>query len=141
MSGLDVEGLLKRQKRLKISDDNAVPEFKQMLATADNTSVIEEATKQMSEVIRTLITDSRGGKFYGQAIENLRVMREELTQLEEPGLYNTFVDKLKTDLLGGELGGDRRDLLWEVKKNKLGLISQHECEVSDVTEDQATEVS
>lgn len=141
MSGLDVDALLKREKRQKITADNSIPEFKQMLDTADDLSVIEEASKQMSTIIRSLITHSLGDSGYSRAIENLAVMREELINMEEPGLYNDFLRDLKKKLLAGELGGDRRDMLWEIRKARLGLIDKKSSETSEVTEEEATEVS
>jgi ATP-dependent DNA helicase 2 subunit 2 len=140
LSGLDVDALLSREKRVKITRDNAIPEFKQMLETAEDISSIEEAAKQMGTIIRSLITHSLGDSGYGRAIANVATMREELINMEEPGLYNDFVKDLKKRLLGGELGGDRRDMMWEIRKAKLGLIDNKASEVSEVTEDQATEV-
>lgn len=140
MSGLDVDALLGREKRAKITTENAIPEFKQMLETAEDISSIEEAAKQMGAITRSLITYSLGDSGYGRAIANLATMREELINMEEPALYNDFVKDLKKRLLGGELGGDRRDMMWEIRKAKLGLIDKRASEVSDVTEDEATEV-
>jgi ATP-dependent DNA helicase 2 subunit 2 len=111
-----------------------------MVGMADNLSVIEEAAKQMGIIIRSLITHSLGDSGYGRAVENLTVMREELIEMEEPGLYNDFVVDLKKKLLAGELGGDRRDMLWEIRKAKLGLIEKKTSEVSNVTEEEAMEV-
>ncbi len=95
----------------------------------------------MSSIIRSLITHSLGDSGYGRALENLAVMREELIEMDEPGLYNEFVGDLKKRLLEGELGGDRRDMMWEIRKQKLGLIDKNKSEVSDVTEEKALEVS
>jgi ATP-dependent DNA helicase 2 subunit 2 len=141
LSGLDVEALLGREKRAKITTENAIPEFKQMLETAEDLSSIQEAAKQMATIIRSLITHSLGDSGYGRAIANIATMREELINMEEPDLYNDFVADLKRRLLAGELGGDRRDMMWEIRKAKLGLIDKKASEISEVTEDQATEVS
>ncbi len=140
MSGLDVDALLGREKRAKITTENAIAEFKQMLETAEDISSIKEAAKQMGTIIRSLITHSLGDSGYGRAIANLATMREELINMEEPDLYNNFVKDLKKRLLGGELGGDRRDMMWEIRKARLGLIDKKASEVSDVTENEVTEV-
>ena len=140
LSGLDVDALLGREKRAKITTDNAIPEFKQMLETAEDINVVEEAAKQMGTIIRSLIMHSLGDSGYGRAIANLATMREELINMEEPGLYNDFVRDLKKRLLGGELGGDRRDMMWEIRKAKLGLIDKKVSEISDVMEAEVTEV-
>ncbi|KAI9795201.1 MAG: ATP-dependent DNA helicase II subunit 2 [Peltula sp. TS41687] len=137
LSGLNVEELLGREKRSTISPDNAVPEFKQLLATAQNTEAIQDTSKQMSSVIVSLIKHSLGDSGYGRAIENLRVMREELIGMEEPRLYNDFVKDLKKKLLAEQLNGDRREMWWEVRRNQLGLVTDKESEVSDVAEDEA----
>jgi ATP-dependent DNA helicase 2 subunit 2 len=111
-----------------------------MLEMAEDISLIEEAAKQMGTIIRSLITHSLGDSGYGRATANLATMREELINMEEPGLYNDFVKDLKKRLLGGQLGGDRRDMMWEIRKAKLGLIDKKASEVSDVTEEEVTEV-
>lgn len=141
ISGLDVDALLGATKRTKISQDNAVPEFKQLLASAEEISTVEDAAKQMGAIVRSLITDSTADNDYGRAAEDMRVMREELVALEEPGFYNSFVRDLKKRLLAGELGGDRRDMWWRVRTTGLGLVHQGESEPSDVTIAEAEEVS
>lgn len=140
LSGLDVDSLLGKEKRAKISNDNAIPEFKQMLETTEDPNGIEEAAKQLSAIIREQITESFGDSGYGRAIEELRVMKEELTSLEEPLLYNNFIRDLKKGLLAGELGGERREMWWEIRKNRLGMIDSKKSEVSEVTEEEAEEV-
>ncbi|KAH8815692.1 SPOC like C-terminal domain-containing protein [Xylogone sp. PMI_703] len=139
LSGLDVEALLGQEKRQKISHDNAVPEFRQMLTTAESVSSIQEAANQMASIIRTLVTRSLGDSGYGRALENLRVMREELLSLEEPTIYNDFIRDFKKRTTKGELGGDRRDFWWEIRKNRLGLIDNATFEFSDVSEQEASE--
>ena len=68
-------------------------------------------------------------------------MREEMIEVEEPGVYNTILRKLKEKLLKGELGGERKDFWYEVRKNRLGLVDKKSSERSDVSEDRAREVS
>ncbi|KAL1873454.1 hypothetical protein VTK73DRAFT_952 [Phialemonium thermophilum] len=135
ISGLDVDALLGQKKKIKITMENAVPEFKQMLASAEQISTIENATKQMGGIVLNLIRASSGSSNYDRAAENIRVMREELISLEEPELYNKFLRDLKDKLFKGDLGGDRRDL-WRQKIVGLGLnlITQQESEASEVTE-------
>ncbi|KAL8370347.1 hypothetical protein RB595_000634 [Gaeumannomyces hyphopodioides] len=142
MSGLDVDALLGKEgpkKRAKISVENSVPEFKQMLAAADEVSTIEDATRQMGVIIRDLIQNSMGDANYDRATENMRVMRDELVALEEPELYNDFLRSLKKMIAAGELCGDRREMWWYIKLGKLGLVSKKESEVSPVTEEEALE--
>ena len=142
MSGLDVDALLgEESKSKKISSDNAVPDLKRILATAEQVSDFEDAAKQMGVIIRALITDSFGDSKYDQAMECLGVLREELTNLDEPGLFNTFAKDMKKSLLSGALGGDRRDFWFRVRESKMGLIDSRQSEMSDVSPEQATEVS
>lgn len=142
ISGLDVDALLGEEERKEeIDPDNAVPEFKQMLAATEEVAQIEEAAKQMGAIITTFITESFGDAKYARAMECLGVMREELTNLEEPGLYNTFVRDMKKQLLSGDLGGDRRDFWFKVRWSRMGLIDKKQSEVSTVSPEEADEVS
>lgn len=140
LSGLNVEELLGHEKRTKISPENAIPEFKQFLATTEDPGAIEDATKQLSTIILSQIKDSFGDSGYGRAIEEMHVMRDELIALEEPALYNTFLKDLKVKLQANELGGDRRDLWWEIRGNGLGLIDEGQSEFSDVRQEDARAV-
>lgn len=139
LSGLDIDSLLGQSRQTKtISPENAIPEFKQKIATADDDSIVEDAVKQMGQIIRKLIEDSFADLFYSRAAENLRVMREELIGLELPGIYNKFLASLKKSILTGELNGDRREMWFKhIIGGKLGLITSEESDVSDVTEEQA----
>ncbi|KAL1843419.1 hypothetical protein VTJ49DRAFT_1769 [Mycothermus thermophilus] len=108
LSGLDIDALLGEKPRKTISSENAIPEFKQMLATAADDATVESAAKQMGEIVRKLVRDSFADVLYPRAAENLHVMRDELIALELPGVYN-----------------------------KLGLITEDESEVSEVTAEEA----
>jgi ATP-dependent DNA helicase 2 subunit 2 len=112
-----------------------------MGAAADD-KTIASAVKQMGEIITTLIRESFADINYDRAAENLRVLREELIDLEEPGQYNGFVRDLKKKIVGFELDGDRMDM-WtgRIVAGRLGLITDQESEPSNVTEDEAKEVS
>ncbi|KAI4265113.1 MAG: hypothetical protein L6R35_007198, partial [Caloplaca aegaea] len=93
--------------------------------------------QQLGTVIEARITDSFGDIAYARALEEIGVMREELIELEEPDVYNSFAKALKEKLLAEKLGGNRRDFWWEFRKSKLGLIDQRTLETSTVTEDDA----
>ncbi|KAM5351320.1 hypothetical protein ACJ41O_004043 [Fusarium nematophilum] len=140
ISGLDVDALLgEGEKKGTIDPDNAVPEFKQILAATEELSEIEDAAKQMGAIITTFVTDSFGDAKYPRAMECLGVMREELINMEEPGLYNTFVRDMKKQLLSGALGGDRRDFWFKIRWSRMGLIDKKQSEVSDVSAEDADE--
>ncbi|KAH7170292.1 SPOC like C-terminal domain-containing protein [Dactylonectria macrodidyma] len=139
ISGLDVDALLGEGEKGDIDPDNAVPGFKQALAVTEELSEIEDATKQMGAITNALITESFGDSKYAQAMECLAVMREELINLEEPGLYNTYVRDMKKQLLSGALGGDRRDFWFKIRWTRMGLIEKKQSEVSDVTPEEVEE--
>ena len=141
ISGLDVDALLGEDTKGKITPENAVPDFKRALASSSAVSEIEESAKQMGEIIQSLVTDSFGDSKYARAIECIGAMREELINMEEPALYDSFVRELKKGLLSGALGGDRRDFWFKIRWSRLGLVEKSQSEVSAVTEDEAEEVS
>ncbi|KAI6091863.1 ATP-dependent DNA helicase II subunit 2 [Hypoxylon rubiginosum] len=143
ISGLDVDALLNQpqNKRTKIEPDNAIPGFKQMVEYASEESEIEDAAKQMGSIIRSLITNSLGDSGYDRAVENLGVFKDTMVRWEMPELYNSFLTDFKKRLLSGELGGDRRELWWQMKgaRGALGLIDQSVSEPSKVTSEEAAE--
>lgn len=141
LSGLDVDALLHQEKRAKISASNAIPEFKQTLSHAENVETIGDAVRQMANIVEDQIRNSLGDANYDRAAENLGVMRDELVSYEEPTLYNDFLKRLKEKLLKEELGEDRRELWWLLRRNKLGLIDRQQSDRSEITEDEAKEVS
>lgn len=140
LSDLDVAALLsqdpKRTTR-RIDPKNAVPEFKQILETSEKMEEIHDSCKQLKFIIFDWIRHSVGDSGYGRAVEGTRVMREEMVELDEPSPYNEFMKELKKKVLGGELGGDRREFWFRVRQNRLRPISKGECEASDTTEEEA----
>ena len=66
-------------------------------------------------------------------------MREEMIEMEEPGIWNDFVRGLKAKLLSEELGGDRREMWAEMRLHRLGLIEKKHSPPSVVTEEEAKE--
>lgn len=150
ISGLDIDALLggggpnikKESDELrKISPDNAIPEFKQALASTVSVKQIEGFTEQMGKIVESLIASSTGEVNYARAAENMRVMREELISFEEPAIYNTFLTSLKEKLVAEKLGGPRLDMWWTVRMSGLGLITSKESDESTVTDEEAQEVS
>ncbi|KAL2810409.1 SPOC like C-terminal domain-containing protein [Aspergillus granulosus] len=137
LSGLDIDALLSQEKRVRISPNNAIPEFKQTLAHAENIETTKDAVTQMRAIIEAQVKHSLGDANYDRVIEGLGVIREELISYEEPRLYNDFLRELKEKILKEKLGGDRRELWWLLKRSKLGLIDQKQSELSDVTEEDA----
>ena len=142
LSGLDVDALLGgKKKKAKISPDNPIPEFRQMLDQAEDLDIVRDAVKQLCSIIEQQIKDSFSDLAYGRAIEELSVLRDEMIELEEPRIYNDSVRALKQKLLSDELGGDRREMWDLVRKNHLGLVEKKVSERSSVTEEEAKLVS
>jgi ATP-dependent DNA helicase 2 subunit 2 len=137
LSGLDIDALLGNPKRVKIDSSNLIPSFKNALAASDDLETIQEAADAMASEIRALIKNSVGESGYGRALEALRVMREEITELEEPEIWNAFIRGLKADLLEGKLNGNRKDMWWKIRGSKYGLVDRKRSLVSDVTEEEA----
>ncbi|KAI0143546.1 Ku70/Ku80 N-terminal alpha/beta domain-containing protein [Xylariaceae sp. FL1272] len=141
ISGLDIDALLQlpENKRGPIDPDNAIPEFKQKVESADDQDTVEDAMKQMGTIVRNLVTNCFGDREYGRAIEYIGVLRETAIDYEFPNLFNKFVEDFKTRLLSGALGGSRRELWFMLKRAKLGLIDNKTSEPSKVTPDEAAE--
>jgi len=140
-SGLDVTTLLAvRTKKNYISPENAIPEFKQILANAEEISTIKDAILQFGKIVEDWIKHSLGESGYDRALEGIRIMREECVEMEEPDEFNTFSMSLKKKLLKEELGGNRRELWWKIRMQKLGLIDKNISPVSSVDEEEAKAV-
>lgn len=108
---------------------------------AENVEAIIDAVKQMGAIIEDQIKHSLGDANHDRVIEGLGTLREELVEYEEPAAYNELLQELKKKILGDELGGDRKELWWLLRKSKLGLIDRNESERSEVMEDEANKVS
>lgn len=108
-----------------------------MLARAEDIDDIRDAVNQMTSIVEKQIEDSFGESNYARAVEELGVMKTELTELEEPVLYNDVLRGLKEKIFGQELGGDRREMWWAIRKNRMGLIDKRISTVSDVSEEEA----
>lgn len=135
-----MDSLLHQEKRTKISNDNAIPEFKQALSVAQNIDTVQDATKQMSDIIENQVQHSLGDANYDRVIEMLGVMRDELIDFEEPKFFNDSIRQLKEKTLQGKLGGDRSEFWWFVRKHKIGLIDVTMSDRSDVTVEEGRKV-
>jgi len=137
LSGLNVEELFQVEKKTKISADNAIPEFKQMLAATEDLDAVKDAMKQMTLIVEDQIRHSFADSAYGRALEGLGVMRQEMMELEEPILYNDMLRELKRKIMAGELGGNRKEMWMMIRSRRLGLIDTRLSEVADVTQEEA----
>ena len=138
LSGLDVGALLgSKAKRIRISRENAIPEFRQCIDNAESLDAIKLAAKEFGAIIESQIKDSFADHAYDSALEKLGVFRNEMIEVEEPVAYNDFLRTLKIKLLGDALNGDRREMWWLIKSKKLGLVTKHTSKASDVDDDEA----
>jgi ATP-dependent DNA helicase 2 subunit 2 len=134
-SDLNIDDLLndKTYRLDKISLENAIPDFKRLLDKTDQEDQVKSISKQLGAIIKKVISDSVGNLSYERAIEMIRTMREELEELEMPEVYNGIAGEFKSDLLKEKLGGDRKEMWYLMRRNKLGLL--------EVEEDKGREVS
>ena len=139
LSNLDVKALLAsdpNRDSKRIDSQNAVPEFKQVIANAESVDEVRDACSQLQRIIFEWIAQSTETLGHGKSIEAIRVMREEALELEEPGLYNAMLRQLKDKIVGGDLGG-KREAWYLIKANRLHPISQSETGVSDLDDQNA----
>jgi ATP-dependent DNA helicase 2 subunit 2 len=145
LSGLDIDALLDDGASKSISVENAIPEFRQAINRATSDTEIQNAAKQMGDIIHKLIKESVGDASYDRALENLRVMREEMMEIAMPEIFNDYIKILKPRLLQGELdsnaGGSGREFWIHIKRSKLGLIDEIASDASTITLEEATTVS
>ncbi|KAK3723454.1 ATP-dependent DNA helicase yku80 [Vermiconidia calcicola] len=140
LSDLDVGALLAsdpKRKTKRIDPKNAIPEFKQVFSSAADIEAIQDACKQLKNITFDWIRHSVGDSGYGKAVEAIRVMREELVDFEEPGIFNDFLKELKGKILKEELSGDRKDMWLQLRRSKVTLIHNKEVDESQFTEDEA----
>ncbi|TGZ82213.1 ATP-dependent DNA helicase II subunit 2 [Ascodesmis nigricans] len=126
-SGLDIDELLgissDQKVRIRISLSNAVAEYKQKISADDaDEAVMKEAASEMFNHARELVKTSIADLNYGRARSLLAVVREEMGELEYYGVWNDEFRKLKKDVLGKKLDGDRSDWWEELKRFELGLL-------------------
>lgn len=95
----------------------------------------------MAAIIEMQIKNSLSDANYERVVEGLGTMREELVDYEEPAVYNDLLRRLKKKILGEELGGDRRELWWLVRKGRIGLIDSATSERSEISDEEAKQVS
>lgn len=142
LSDLDVAALLAqdpKRKTKRIDPRNAIPEFIQIFASDDTVELetMYDACKQLKYIIFDWIRHSMGSTGYGRALEGIGAMRAQMLDMEEPGPFNDFMKELKKKVLGGELGGDRAEMWYRIKVNKVCPISKAEFPSSEFTEEEA----
>ncbi|KAK1089314.1 ATP-dependent DNA helicase yku80 [Friedmanniomyces endolithicus] len=125
LSELDIGALLAqdpKRKHKRIDPKNAIPEFRQLIIQAEEDSAVRDACTQLKNIVFDWIRHSVGNSGYGRALEAIRVMREEMVDMETPAIYNEIMQELRTKLLAGDLGEGRGEMRYHVVTKKLGLI-------------------
>ncbi|KAL2074790.1 hypothetical protein VTL71DRAFT_8569 [Oculimacula yallundae] len=136
VSGLDVKDLLtSRKKKNEIAQENAIPEFKQMIEFADKDEDIEKATDHMANVVRQSL-QNKGDAGYPVVYSQMKAFRDEMIDIDMPEKYNDFCRDLKKRIFAEEFG-DQRNFWADFKFQKLGLIRGNGN--TEVTEQEAAE--
>lgn len=144
LSGLDLDALLGPKpsssssgpRATEVDPQNPIPSFRQALDLASSLDAITTAAHNFSKIIESHI-DSFGGKDYPRALEELGVLRDEMIELEEVGVYNDVLKEIKGKLVKGDLGGDRRDFWYLVGKERKGLVVGEKGTMGGVGEEEA----
>lgn len=140
LSDLDVAALLAQdpmRNTKRIDPRNAIPEFVQLFESIVELDDMYDACKQLKYIIFDWIRQSMGSTDYGRALEGIGAMRAQMIDMEEPAPFNDFMKELKKKILGGELGGDRAEMWYRIKVNKVYPISTAEFSSSEFTEEEA----
>lgn len=137
LSGLNVEDLFKKDNKVAISPDNAIPEFKRVLASSEDLETVKQAMKQMTAIVEDQIKTSYADLGYSRALEGIGVMRQEMLELEEPEFFNSMLRELKRKLLSEDLGGNRREMWHMIRTNRMGLIDNRVSHISSVSQEEA----
>ncbi|TKA65641.1 hypothetical protein B0A55_10280 [Friedmanniomyces simplex] len=140
LSELDVGALLAqdpKRKHKRIDPKNAIAEFRQLIEKADEDAAVQDACKQLKDIFFDWIRHSVGNSGYGRALEAIRVMRDEMAEMESPAIYNEIMQDLRSKLLAGELGEGRSEMRYLIVVKKLGLIKASEVP-GGVSDEQAT---
>lgn len=129
LSDLDIGALLsKGRKNKRIDPENAIPEFKQILEASPDSAAVQDACKQLKHIIYDWIRYSVGNYKYGLVLEALGAMRQEMVELEFPDMYNEILRDLKAKVLQGDLGGERKELWFLIRKTRLLLVTAKEAQ-------------
>lgn len=144
LSGLDLDSLLDSEKPRKITIENSIPDFRHLLNHTTSESMVHDAADQMVKIIHKMVTQIKDGFTLERVAENIRVLRTELLEHEVPTFYNDFIRDFKQKLAKEEFDGfsnDKRPLWALLRKGRLGLIDNEALQKSDVSKEEADEVS
>lgn len=95
----------------------------------------------MGNLIIELVTTSFADQHYGKALECLKTVRSTSAEENESDTFNGFMHRLKSKVDPGNPKSRRLDFWEMLKKEDVTLISKEEAEDSDVSPEQAKEVT
>ncbi|TVY31768.1 ATP-dependent DNA helicase II subunit [Lachnellula subtilissima] len=147
LSGLDVNSLLNSQKpraARKITMENSIPDFKQLLEATVSSSEILDLVTQMAQIIYKMVARTPTDGSFDMVTANMRVLRSQMMDLEMPEIYNDFIRAFKQKLIADELfenefASNKRELWFRVKSKRLGLIDKEVSEHSDISKEEAAQ--
>ena len=142
LSDLDIDTLLAQdagRQSDRIDPKNAIPGFTRLVRYGGPEHV-DDACSELQAILCDWIKHSVGNKSYDRVIETIAAMREEALALSFSDQFNDVLRKLKQKILGGDLGGERREMWWMIRTKKLGAISSAESDDAKMTEDEAKDL-
>mmetsp|Transcript_32113 Transcript_32113/g.31515 ORF Transcript_32113/g.31515 Transcript_32113/m.31515 type:complete len:169 (-) Transcript_32113:15-521(-) len=122
------------EKVEKITSMNPIHDFEKMIEdrVVDR---VDDALKQMRQIILDFIRHSTGGDMYEKALECLRKMRESSKDNDEAEQFNNFVTELKARFSVGM----HQDFYETMRTQNIGLITKDESFKSKITKEEADE--
>ncbi|KAL0084630.1 SPOC like C-terminal domain-containing protein [Phycomyces blakesleeanus] len=120
----------------EVSIEDPVDDFKAMVANPDQ-DLVEEAFKQISDIVIHLVSTSFGDQYYKKVISCLDCMRNVAIQDFEGESFNRCLHKIKSICDLSNPASKRLDF-WEIlKKTDITPLTKDETGSSNVTEAEA----
>lgn len=111
----------KEEAKKKISTTKPIEDFKEMINYKYEDLTVK-AISQMEDIIIKFIIESFKGSYYVRAIQCLKVLRDVCIEEDEVTLFNSFLEKLKSDYPKEKFS----DLWRLVIDNRIAPISKNE---------------
>lgn len=117
-----------------INSTDPVGDFKKMIHRRDM-DMVEEAFSQLKKMVINIVDSSFMNQNFEKAIDCVKVMREEAIKEDEPKVFNDYLKELM------DTYKDRKNGFWnEIQSvNKITLISNAECDESDISPEEAAQ--
>mmetsp|Transcript_36911 Transcript_36911/g.56520 ORF Transcript_36911/g.56520 Transcript_36911/m.56520 type:complete len:172 (-) Transcript_36911:54-569(-) len=112
----------------QIGTTDPIGDFKKMV-TDRKQDKVNDALRQMSNIIINFIQGSLQGDLFEKAFDCLRAMRESCVKEDEAGKFNDFLEMLRARF---SARGKLDFFMAQIVKNKMTLITSDESEYSSV---------